>query len=188
MRSRLADLLDRTERNIKRIEAVQGDFPAVALNEWRYATRHVVSLLEGDGGEEERRKAEDHIARAYFDSCDILLDCLLERARVHLATYSAFPEIPASSVADYPRVLRTIRDAHRLHGETQGFTVAEKAARYAELEAVIGSLSEAVDALDVAGPTMSSALRRERRKDRMTAWGFVATLLGLVLAALALFK
>lgn len=31
MRSRLAELLDRTEANVKRIEALQGTFPAAVL-------------------------------------------------------------------------------------------------------------------------------------------------------------
>ena len=44
-------LIDGTEANIKRFETLTGEFPCNVLNEWRYATRHVVSLLDSpDGG------------------------------------------------------------------------------------------------------------------------------------------
>ena len=37
---RLRDLLAKTEKNIKIIEAVNGNFALAVLNEWRYSTWH----------------------------------------------------------------------------------------------------------------------------------------------------
>lgn len=179
MRSELARLLDATEENAKRIEAILGSFPAVVLNEWRYATRHVVNLLEGDGDETERRKAEDHVARAYFDSCDILLDCLLDRAREYSERYDAYPEILNAAVKDYPSVLAAIRSAHAAHKRSQGFVEADKRERYAELSEHIKPLSDAIDALDAAAPTIAAACRREKQKAVLTVVALVTGILSL---------
>ena len=184
MRSELARLLDGTEANAKRIESLQGTFPVVVLNEWRYATRHVVNLLEGDGDSTERRKAENHLARAYFDSCDMLLDCLLDRAREYDVAYSAYPEILTATVQNYPSVRKAIRDAHKAHAASQGFVDAEKRTRYAELERVIAPLDAAVAALDDASQDLAAACRRQRRKDAMTLAGIILAALGILATVL----
>lgn len=186
-RSELARLLDETERNAKRIEAVKGKFPMVVLNEWRYATRHVVNLLEGDGDASERERAENHLARAYFDSCDILIDCLLDRARLYLERYSAYQSALCESVQDWPAVRKTIRDVHKLHAQSQGFVDEEKRERYAELAKAIAPLEAAIDALDAASDDIASAVRRQRRKDFLVYVSTFAAVAGAVAAILALF-
>ena len=67
------DLLERTEANLKRIEIYNKRFVCLSLNEWRYAARHFATY-NVTGSEEEQRKALSHLKRAYYDSCDVLID------------------------------------------------------------------------------------------------------------------
>ena len=182
MRSELAKLLDGTEANAKRIEAIQGEFPTVVLNEWRYATRHIVNYMEKDGDASERDKAENHLARAYYDSCDMLLDCLLNRIREYDEAYGAYPEILAATVPDYATHRQAIRNAHKIHSTSQGFVDAAKRERYAELAKSIEPLDKAVEAYDDAKDDIAKACRRAKHKDFRDVAGFIIAILGIVLA------
>ncbi len=181
MRSELAKLLDGTEANAKRIQALKGKFPVAVLNEWRYATRHIVNLLEKDAGEEEMSKAENHLARAYYDSCDMLLDCLLDRIREYDEAYGDYPEILAATIPDYPLHRQAIRNAHKIHSTSQGFVDAKKRERYAELASHIEPLNKAVEAYDDARDEIVVACRRAKRKDSLA---FTIAIIGIVLTIL----
>ena len=95
---RALSLIDRTEANIKRIEELQSAFAAPVLNEWRYAIRHVVTMAAGGG--EGADKAEGHLKRAYFDSCDIVIDCQLDIiATVHRRCLGSLAAIVSAGAA-----------------------------------------------------------------------------------------
>ena len=68
---RLRDLLAKTEKNVKIIEAVNGNFALAVLNEWRYSTWHVLSACLDEEGkkEEQMARAERHLRRSYSLSC-----------------------------------------------------------------------------------------------------------------------
>lgn len=180
MYSELAKLLDGTEANAKRIEAIKGEFPVPVLNEWRYATRHIVNLLAKGAGQDELSKAKNHLSRAYYDSCDMLLDCLLDRIREYDEAYGDYPEILAVTIPDYSRHRQAILDAHDIHSVSQGFVDDQKRERYAELAKHIQPLDEAVKAYDRSRDDIVTACRRARRKDFMGTWGFIIGIVSLV--------
>ena len=60
----LGSLLSKTESNIKLIQEFGRAFLCAVLNEWRYATRHVVNaMVRPDDEEEKPRYSADHLNR-----------------------------------------------------------------------------------------------------------------------------
>ena len=65
---------------------------------------------------ESGRKAESHLKRAYYDSCDILIDCLLQRIADYSREYVGYTGIVAALVPDFNQhnlEARTAQAAHR---------------------------------------------------------------------------
>lgn len=102
--------------------------------------------------------------------------------------YAIRPEIPSAAMADYPGALRTIRDAHRAHGEIQGFSEEEKIAGYGRLEGIVAALGRVLDEIDAAAPAMAAARRKAQWRERISIGGFVVAVLGLAVALASLLR
>lgn len=84
---KIQELYSKTEDNIRRIQAVGEIFVYPVLNQWRYAAAHVFKLLDDNCNPQEADLVIDHLRSAYKDSCEILLDFLLDNAHAFLHKY-----------------------------------------------------------------------------------------------------
>ncbi len=133
-------LINKTEANLRRIDAFGEDFAIPSLNEWRYAIRHVVTAAGKSGdAAQDWGKAIGHIKRAYFDSCDILLDCQLKVLIETNRRYRGHADQVAKILPDYPKWIGTIRRAQELHGKAD-LESDNREAAYDSLAPVIDEL------------------------------------------------
>jgi len=182
----LVALLDKTEQNIKRIEKISSEFVVPVLNEWRYATRHVFTFLQrfhtGDAAlrNEEHRKATSHLKRAYFDSCDILIDCLLSKIQGYTDDYDCYIDIAKSYIPEYSELRKLSRKAWHEHAEANNFTADMREANYESLEAYNNALWEFLRTLDDNAAACDSAIRKKQRSETFVIVGIMATVIGAV--------
>lgn len=81
----LQGLIEKTEANVKRIERFAGEYVSPVINEYRYALFHLVHAQhKGQNSQEELCRAVNHMRRAYYDSCEILLDWLACSGREYI--------------------------------------------------------------------------------------------------------
>lgn len=86
---KIVELVDKTEQNIRQIQNVGEAFVYPVLYEWQYVTRHMANVLGFDAKmrEAEMQKAIDHLGRAYYDSCEVLLTVYLHQAIMFFKRY-----------------------------------------------------------------------------------------------------
>ena len=179
-------LVDKTEENIKLIEQVSSTFVSPVLNEWRYAIRHVLtSLAKNDLFGEDAQKAIGHLKRAYFDSCDIIIDCQLDTLCSIHEKCLGYADVVRKVVPDYPVWLEKIRDAQRLHRAVQTKHGDEREAAFDSLVPTIKELDNILDKMSFHAEEISVAVRREKLNALLTA---VAKIAGIAVAALTLIK
>ena len=181
---RLRDLLSKTEKNIKIIEAVNGNFALAVLNEWRYSTWHVLSACLDEEGkkEEQMARAERHLRRSYFDSCDLLLDCLLDRVGAWRHGISGYESVVTGVFPQYAAVIDAARAAQKASIEVDSYTSDDRVAKYTTLESSIVAMQTALEQICDAEPIVCSAIRKAKIK---TIWQFIigiATITGVLIA------
>lgn len=152
---RALSLIDRTEANLKRIEELQSAFVAPVLNEWRYAIRHVVSMSATSSVEAD--KAIGHLKRAYFDSCDIVIDCQLNVIAAVQEKCVGYRKSVLEVAPDYAKWMNAARraqNAHRAaqlkHGEEREDAFDSLSGTIDELDAVLSSLSDLSEEIALA--------------------------------------
>ena len=173
----IGELVAATERNLKRIESVSRNFLAPVLNEWRYATRHVVNLLNAPEDGEERRKACAHLERAYLDSCEILLSLLIDDCRDFREQVGDYADILRTFVKDYDSWLAKIRLAQKAQGESVD---ADRFARAKRLAASCEDLTAFLETVSLCRDDLFVRIARERRKDRRDGILLVCAVLGVI--------
>jgi len=181
---RALSLINRTEANLKRIEELQSAFVAPVLNEWRYAIRHVVSMSVVGG--EEADKAIGHLKRAYFDSCDIVIDCQLNviaAVQEQCVGYRKSVLEVAPDYANWMDAARRAQNAHRAaqlkHGEEREDAFDSLSGTIDELDAVLSSLSDLSDEIALA-------VRRAKFKLLISAAASIATIVSAGVAVVSL--
>lgn len=179
-------LVDKTEANIKLIEQISETFLAPVLNEWRYAIRHVLtSFAKNDPSGEDAQKAVSHLKRAYFDSCDIVLDCQLDALSLVHERCLGYAEAVVKVAPAYTSWLETMRNAQRLHREAQAKHDDEREAAFDSLAPTIKELDEILDKLSFRAEEISATVRRAKANARTT---IAAKIAGIAVAALTLVK
>lgn len=180
----MALLLDKTERNLKRIERINDSFVCFALNEWRYATRHVVNFMRA-GNPEEESKVVGHLKRAYFDSCDVLLDGLLNMVAQYEVQFGGYASLVAGIVPDFKEAYAKVWEAKELHLEARSFNEESRESRYDGLEPYCEALSEFVGNLGKSRDIWLREIRAQRRRDRMPViWTAIGITVSIILAIL----
>ena len=182
----ISNLVRATEVNIKKIERYNGDFVCVALNEWRYATRHVVDMDLSDPSDENRTQAVRHFKRAYFDSSDILLDCLLEKLEdLHLG-FRDYASIVQRYVKDYPDKMKLARAAKEFHRDAEDMKNREES--YRTVSGHCDMLESFIEELEDTSVCWRPEIAKAIRSDRMKFWGFIigAATLGVSIVSLFL--
>lgn len=182
----LGELVDATERNLKKIESFNGDFILTALNEWRYATRHVVDAMCGIRDEENRTKAVCHLQRAYFDSCDILLTCILSRFYSMHDEFRDIASVVAKHVKGYAEKCNRIREIAELYRSVKRSDKREDF--YEEIAKACDDAEEIVKAFESTADVWRDEIRRTRRNDRLALVGVAIGVATLVVGIIALFR
>lgn len=110
---RVLHLFNRAESAIKRNERIPLSTPTPAINQLRYAGRHLLNALR-DSDEGQLRKAENHCVRAWFDAFDGILLCQLKMIKdfddTHFPTDAVLRCFP-----EYKDSIGAIRSAQRLY-------------------------------------------------------------------------
>ena len=179
-------LVDKTEANIKHIEQISSTFASPVLNEWRYAIRHVLTAFsKNEPSGLDAQKAVSHLKRAYFDSCDIVVDCQLDILRKIHAQCIGYAETVRKVAPDYPAWLETVRDAQRAHREAQSRHGDGREAAFDTLAPVIERLDDVLDKMSFHAEEITVAVRRAKMDAKLT---FTAKVAGIAIAALTLAK
>lgn len=181
----LSELVDATESNLKKIEGFNGDFIVTALNEWRYATRHIVDAMCDIRDEENRIRAVCHLQRAYFDSCDILLTCLLSRFYALHDEFRDLASLVAKHVDGYVEKCSRIREIAELYRSVKKSDKREDF--YKEIAKACDDAEGIVKAFESTADVWRDEIRRTRRNDRFAIVGIVVGVAGLVVSVIALF-
>jgi hypothetical protein len=168
-------LIDKTETNLKLIEQISGDFFAPVLNEWRYAIRHIVStFIQRDFSGLEADKALGHLKLAYFDSCDILLDCQLNLLRTFHQKCLGYSESVKKIIPEYPSLLETVRNAQKMHLSVQSKHDKEREVAFDSLAPIIDSLSDILNKLDFHADEIAVMIRRAKRWEALKTTSIVS--------------
>ena len=184
--SQLSELVNATESNLKKIECFNGDFITTALNEWRYATRHVVDSLCDIQNEENQAKAIRHLHRAYFDSCDILLTCLLSRFYSLHDEFRDVSSLVAKHVSGYAEKCARIREIAKLYRSVR--TSDKRKDFYKEIAKACEDTEEIVNAFESTADVWRDEIRRTRRNDRLALVGVAIGAATLVVGIISLFR
>ena len=169
-------LLDKTEANLKRIEQIDDAFSCFVLNEWRYATRHMADYMR-TGDEEAGRKAASHLKRAYFDSCDVLLDSLLARVAEYEQAFRGYAEVVAGIVPGFREGYRCVHAAREAHLQARGYENGEREAAYDRLEPHCAGLLAFVGQLETTKNLWLDDIRRRKAGAR---WQTLLAVLGIL--------
>lgn len=178
----LLALIDKTEENLKRIEIINGRFICFSLNEWRYATRHVMRY-HACGDAEESRKALSHMKRAYFDSCDILLDCLLNRVSMLDDEIRGYANIVAQTVPDFQKSRVAIHAARDAHYSAQTISGNDREVKYDSLHSHCLELEQYLNNMSATQDIWQEDIRKQKSRDRLPIiWTAIGIAVSIILA------
>ena len=179
----LGSLLSKTESNIKLIQEFGRAFLCAVLNEWRYATRHVVNVMVRPDDEEEIRKAESHLKRAYYDSCDILIDCLLQRIADYSREYVGYTGIVAALVPDFNQHSLEARAAQAAHRKAKSCPPEKREDEYESLSCHVENLLKFAELLEATKDAWLEDVRKQKSRDILPIiWTIIGIGVSIVLA------
>ena len=150
------------------------------MNEWRYATRHVVDVLCHHEEGENRSRAVSHLRRANYDSYDILIDCILARFKELHEEYRDYASIVKGYVRDYSdkiAVMRRAKDIHRLSAESE---CEGRNALYAEIAKVCDKAESFVNELEDTADDWRAEIRKSKRTERIVLVGVAAGVIAAI--------
>ena len=173
-------LIDKTEANLKRIEKISGRFICFTLNEWRYATRHIMRY-HSSADVMDVNKAIGHLKRAYFDSCDVLLDCLLDRVSSIDDEIRGFAGIVAAIVPDFNKFRMAVHSARNAHLSAQTISGEERERTYDALDEHCRQIEAYLQNMDATKDVWQADIRKQKLRDRLpviwTAIGITVTII-----------
>ncbi len=107
--SKLKEVFNETEHNLKLIEHQNSKFAVTVLNELRYVLRHAIDSDEA--------KAMAHLQRALFDSYDLLLIYQLDKIKEYEDEFGYYSDCVQLFISDYADWRIKANKAVRLHVE-----------------------------------------------------------------------
>ena len=178
----IARLLDKTERNLKRIERIDVSFVSFAINEWRYATRHIVTYMQ-TGSAEEECKVVGHLKRAYFDSNEVLLDGLLDRIAKFESLFRGYSGIVSAVVPGFKEAYLKVWEAKEKLFKAQSYDSESREVKYDSLEPYCDALESFVENLEKSRNAWQDDIRVQKRRDRMPIiWSAIGIAVSIILA------
>ena len=172
-------LVDKTEANLKRIDAFGDDFVAPSLNEWRYTARHLIRAIGAKDPEKEWQCAIGHLKRAYFDSCDIILDCQLKVLQETTLRYKGYAGQVVAVIPEYPKFMERIREAQSMHARV-GMESVDRDAFYDKLDPFIVDLQAIIEKLAANADEIEMSVRRAKVMYHLAVCAAAATIVGFL--------
>jgi hypothetical protein len=164
-RDELFSLHNKTEHNLKIVEGFTNEFAVPILNEWRYGSRHIANSLTLDLAEEEQTKALGHWRRAYYDSCDIVLNCQLERLSEYHRQWRGYTDVVKEVISEYAKHLVEIRRIQKIHREAKcSVHGSDRRQAYDSLQPSIDALSKILEEIEANKDAVDCAIRKAKVK------------------------
>lgn len=176
-------LIQDTEANIKRIELANKRFVPYTLNEWRYATRHLVEAV-AFGKCEDIQKAENHFKRAFYDSCEILADCLMARFAEFHGQFRGYSSIVSSVVTDFAQKCRLAIELQECRRNTVS-SEKSRAGAYEKMREISQKLDDFLAELESSRPMWLEDIRKQKLRDRLPVIVSVAGIIVAIILAIA---
>jgi len=179
---KILDLVDKTENNLKIAEHIADLFAVPVLNEWRYGTRHVVNAIKDGSSEEELQKSMGHWKRAYFDSCDIVADCILKRCVDMNLQYYGYTDIVQSIVPRYSEYLEQMRDMQKRHLDAKlKSDETGRMSAYDNLSSMLAKCDEMLSDIKRNEAPIAAKVRRAKIGHWLAVVGTFAAVLGVAI-------
>ena len=179
------EVIAATEENLRRISCMNNGFVMPALNEWRYATRHMAELLEDPDNAAEREKAMRHLERAYFDSSDILLTVLLDAFRAFTEDFEEYLDVVQGVMPDFARWRGEMRAARCFLLDARKRDDRFDAAR--RMDEISAGLFGILDRIDENREALAARIRKERRRECREIAALLIGIVSAVAAVVAIF-
>ena len=170
----VAELFRQAECAIKMAEELHAHIPFSAINELRYAGRHLTEWL-AQKGEEELDKAVRHCRRATYDAHEAQLLYYLEEIRKFKNDYRNI--VISEVVASYGEILHEIRQAQDEINRMRNADM-DKAELYRQLAGYVAPIARNCLLLDSHREELNKKIRKERLQV-VTCW---AAIIGAALA------
>ncbi len=178
----IRDLMDETERNIKLVELESCEFLTPVLNEWRYASRHVVNLLGLPEDGEELAKAIRHLRRARYDSYDVLITVQFMRMREMEEDIGYYADCVAKFVPDYAEWQVKLEEIKARRKDA--LKSDNRETFYAFMKDANEQIGVYLSKLRATRPLWMADIRKTERKNKLAAIGVYAAVFAAVLQGL----
>jgi len=182
---RVVDLFHTAEREIKKIERLDGNLSIPSINELRYAGYHLACAwqasqrFDGNKAPEEIEKAARHCQRAIYDAHEIGVQYHLTRITQFQDDYRKFPVTDV--IKDYGALRVEVREANEFiqviaedhHGEREQY--------YAQCGTHYDCIKRIADTFDEHRDPINAKIDREKQTTKHWLVGIVITIvLGLI--------
>jgi len=182
---RLWELYNEAEAFITEISTSWDGLDTTAVNQLRYAGRHLLNSLTGKTPitpEKEYERAVAHVKRATFDAIDSGIIYYLHKIDLFKDDYRNI-EI---TTAGYPDIIASARKAKHLLDEARSNS-DNRHEYYQEAKRHFKLLKESCETLEDARPEQNKRLRAYNQQIRVAYMSIFGTVISIILAALTLF-
>lgn len=183
---RIRELYDEAEGFITEISSLWDGLDATAINQLRYAGRHLLDSLTGKtsvSSEEEYERAVRHVKRAIFDALDSGIIYCLQKIELFKNDYRKI-EITTPGYLD---IISSARKAKQLLDEARNNSETRHE-YYREAREHFKELKEVCEKLEDARPEQNKRLDSRNRR-LLTGYALLfATVLSVIFAALTYFS
>jgi hypothetical protein len=184
---------NKAEKVIKLAEQVSGKAVIPSINELRYAGRRIIDALlkaRSPGSDQDvavlLAEARFDCHRARHDAIDVGSSIIAGECAA-MARHLGY-EVILKTCPEFPALIAQLAKARQMIADSRQ-NREEREKIYAELEDVaFPGLVEKFNALKASGAIMAELAKTQRRKNAFLLWGFIATLAGLALSLIALWK
>lgn len=177
-KAELEALLNETEANIKLLEVYSKGFVTSVLNEWRYATRHMLGVVFDPNDEESFKRTVAHLQRARYDSYDFLLVYQIDEIKKFRDYYLDYTEVIKPVIPDYGNWQIRLNAAVRLHRDWFGKDKREM--YYEQVKTTNAELEIFLSTLENTREECSRLIRKFTWKVRWQTFGWIVATLGSI--------
>ncbi len=174
----LLSALTDTEKNLKLIENYTDAVAVPILNEWRYATRHIVDVYFNLDDKDALDKAHGHFRRACYDSFGMLMTYQLAKIDNFHRTFFGYAGIVRKYIENYNEWQIKVDEARRLYDmlpETN-----EKDGFYEKVKAVCGELQGYIRILNATQNSWMGEVRSQKHANMFKYIVGIATIIGVI--------
>ncbi len=182
----IATLLDDAEQNLRLIEGYTDCVAAPILNEWRYATRHIVDAYFNPDDLATLDRVHSHLKRACYDSFGMLLTYQLRKIDSFRSSYVGYSSIVQNYVSDYAEWQLKIDEAWQVFDLLPGG--CEKEEMHVQVKRICRDLQLYIRRMSATQGDWQDEIRKLKFKSRFQNIVGVATILGVLFGLLELVK